>query len=1687
MPKKLLNIFKKCQIFVVLSKKKIMKKYILLLIVFSAINFLSVTAQQRTDTIYYDKNWHETSIKDSILFFRVLTTNRVDKPVGMVRDYYISGALQSENEMTSVNPDVMNGLATWYYENGVKAQQGNFNEGKSEGKFLYWDETGCLTRVEWYDDGKNLAEKIETNNLLNFKNDLFALEYLSENLNFSLPVNIETACLIDGFGDYFFGKAENEKALQFYELSRVLKNHLNNVLGLAYSYNNLAYVWYYSNNLDSCKHYWSLAAEIQKNELGENNSIYQQTNDNLSYVESLLNSNLEVDTVSWKYWYNKSVEFYNADDADNGIVAAQKAIEKAETEFGKIHINYATTLNIIALLYQNKGNYETALPFLMESKNVYAQTIGTEKLEYATVINNLGLLHKIMGNYSDALPLYIESKELRARLNGTENLEYATSLNNLAGLYKVMGNYEAAIPLCLECKNLRAKLLGTQHADYANVLNNLAVLYQDMGNFSEALLLFNESKEIYEATVGKNNPTYAFTLNNLAIIHQIMSNYSESLQLFLECKEIRAKILGNKHPDYANTLLNLASLYKILGNYSEALELYLESKDIYSATLGNEHPYYALTLIEIAEIYQKNGNYEEALLLFNQSKDIYAKKFGTTHPDYASLLNSLALLYKDMGNYSAAELLFNETKEIFAITVGTEHLSYALTLMWLAELYRSMGKYAEALPLFNESKNILAKTLGTESADYAICLHNIAQLYQEMGNYSEALPLFLESKYIYEKKYGTRHYNYAILLRHLSTLYQNTGNYAVAMPLIIESNTIIATVFGTENGNYANSLVELASFYSSFGNFSAALPLFIQSKEIYSKTYGKEHYLYANSLSSLGGIYCNLGNYDVALQLLLESKELFAKTVGKQHLFYANNLIQLALLYQNMGNYAAAQPLFEEAIEIRAEILGTQHPDYATGLNNFAIFYENMGNYDAATTLAIECVNIREKVLGTQHPDYAVSLNNLANLYQKIQDYAAALTLLLESKKIYEQTIGKQHPTYATILNNLASTYESMGSFDAALPIFIECKDIRAKILGTQHPDYALSLNNLALLYKSMGNYNEALPLLFECKEIWAKTIGSGHPYYATSLNNIASVYQNMKNEAAAEPFLLEANQNLTNQIRQNFSFLTEKEKEDFMNTINKYFQVYHSFVFDRKTENPAMVEMSYNNELALKGIILQSAVAMQNAVMNSGNEELIQNFKKLIEVKEALGKLYLLPTNERWANTDSLEAVANNLEKNLMRESSEFNQFNTKLNITWKEVQNKLNPNEVAIEFASFKYYNGKRWTDSTFYCALVLRKNYTYPKMIFLFEQKELDTLLNYAGENITLLYAQPENDGFEDINPPQGDKLYHVIWQNIDSLVNDCETIYISPAGLLNKISFGAIPYLPTNQLLSEKYNIHYLSSSRNIVTPSDSILNLSSVALYGGIQYNLDTTQWREVVYRNYQEPNETNSTIFYLADNQTRGGWNYLPGTLAEVGNIKKTVPQNATIRYYTGENATEESFKGLEAGNSPQIIHIATHGFYYPNIESRPENDFLMNDQQFTNSPNPMFRSGLLFAGGALLFENKPIPENVEDGVLTAYELSKLYFPNTRLAVLSACQTGLGDVLGSEGVFGMQRALKMVGVDFIILSLWKVPDAQTQEMMTVFYEQLQKTKNVRYSFQYAQNQLRTKYTLRDWAAFVLIE
>ena len=902
------------------------------------------------------------------------------------------------------------------------------------------------------------------------------------------------------------------------------------------------------------------------------------------------------------------------------------------------------------------------------------------------------------------------------------------------------------------------------------------------------------------------------------------------------------------------------------------------------------------------------------------------------------------------------------------------------------------------------------------------------------------------------------------------------GNYAAATAYLETASKIKKQILGDTHPNYAVTLNLLGISFEMMGNYTKAEKYYLEALKIRKSVLGENHPDYAASLNNIGILYAIIGDYAKAEKYYLEALKIRKSMLGENHPDYAAFLNNIGNFYNTIGEYAKAEKYLKQALGIRKSVLGENHPDYAASLNNTGNFYNTIGEYAKAEEYFIQALSIIKSRFGENHPDYAASLNNIGNLYRTKRDYAKAEKYIYETLEIRKSIFGDNHPKYASVLNDLGVLYASMGNYTKAEKYYLEALKIRKSVLGENHPYYALSLNNLGALYDNIGNRAKAEEYFLLALEIRKLVYGENHSEYQASLYNLGMFYHKGSNYSSAEPYYIKAQRISTCRFLKSIDYMSERQRNSYWATMQKPFsKTYPRFSYAYYSQKPSISTFAYNNELFTKGLLLSSSESVKRSIIESGDTALINQWNELSTKKQQIMVLQEKKPQSKYLQ--QVQEEAEQLEKQVTASSAAFRQNRAQWEITWDSVRNHLADNQIAIE-----YFTAPLNEDSTMYCALLVRNNSEYPEMIPLFEGKEALSLINTTSSaNTDITYSYADN----------GKTLSDLVWQKVLPRIQQGETIYFAPSGLLHQVAIEALPY-DSVHTMGDMYNLVRLSSTREIVLNKQANTH-TTATLYGGIQYNADMDE----LLAESEQYSSYNLLASRSIDNDTldRGGVKYLPGTKREVEQINKMLnADNLKVQLFTATSANEESFKAI-SGTHQNILHIATHGFYWSDSTAQKKDFFSQRSLRMDDTPtkptiDPLNRCGLLMAGAntALSGHSADLPEGVQDGILTAKEISLLDLRDANLVVLSACETGKGEITG-EGVFGLQRAFKQAGAQTIIMSLWPVNDAATQLLMTEFYRNwITNNQSKREAFRNAQNTVRSQYEEPVyWAGFIMLD
>ncbi|MCK6690878.1 MAG: CHAT domain-containing protein [Thermoanaerobaculia bacterium] len=843
---------------------------------------------------------------------------------------------------------------------------------------------------------------------------------------------------------------------------------------------------------------------------------------------------------------------------------------------------------------------------------------------------------------------------------------------------------------------------------------------------------------------------------------------------------------------------------------------------------------------------------------------------------------------------------------------------------------------------------------------------------------------------------------------------------------------------GRQTPAFANVCFNYGWILQAKGNYPEAEKWYAESCAIREKVLGREHRDYASSLHQLGAIYyLNGNNYDKAERCYLQAKAIREKILGKDDLDYATTINALGNLYFYSGNLMLAEAHYREALAIREKKLGTENIYYSGCLNNLGMVSLALGRYEEAESYYKANISIIAKTKGKNTVWYAGGIFNLSGVYRAKKDYKTAEQLLLQCKNILD-TLHETELNYVSCMAALGTLYFETGRYDLSEIYHLKAKSIRGRVLGKEHLSYEMSLADLSELYWKMGRYEAAAVHFAE-----------------------TAVRQRAHLSTAARHF-------------------SEREVASFLSIFSDEIDQFYSFATTHSNHYHLVAEECFNNALFHRGFLLNTAYLIRNTPNPAQTEKL----NALKSCQRLLALEYSKPDSEQDKTlVINLENQTNAIEKYLTHAFAGYGE--TIRQISWQEVSAALGPGEAALEFVHFNYYKPEP-TDSILYAALLLTAGMKHPLFLPLFEEKSLEALL-----------TPPHQALFEYVNHLYSDEaLVKLIWSPLMPHLNGIKTVYFSATGLLHRLNLAALP-LGEHSRLSDRFELVALGSSRQLVaTPSQPPAPTPTV-VFGAIHYELDSAAITSSI--DDDQPGDNRGLSFAQTDSTLRGDtWRYLKWSEKEVDNIRTALSQaGIDARIIKSWQATEESFKQIgRSGPSPRILHVSTHGYFFPDPATPPST----NPQSATRNPqsgepvfklsdHPMIRSGLILAGANHAWKTGRPLGNREDGILTAYEISQLDLRNTELVVLSACETGLGHIEGNEGVYGLQRAFKIAGAKTLVMSLWQVPDYQTQELMTVFYRKwLSGKMPVRQALHAAQKEMRDKgYEPFYWAGFVVVE
>jgi len=1068
----------------------------------------------------------------------------------------------------------------------------------------------------------------------------------------------------------------------------------------------------------------------------------------------------------------------------------------------------------------------------------------------------------------------------------------------------------------------------------------------------------------------------------------------------------------------------------------------------------------------------------EDVILLEQGKPITRELAGGQSHSYRITLDAgqyLRVVVEQRGIDVAVVLLGPDDQPIFTFdAVGPPSPEQVTQVVESAGSYRLRVQPRQARAAAGRYEIRLLEVRSATEQDRTLqearMLEGEFQRLSRANKLLDARPLAERALELREKVLSPEHPDVVAALTTLARLYHDLGYYEKAEPLYRRALAIREKTVGKKSRAFAATLNDLARLYADQNNQAEALPLYQQTLAIWEELFGPEHPGVATLLNNLANLSRDTGDYSEA-EALHRRALAIRERIDPNHPDVAASLNNLANLYRAQGKYAEAEPLHRRALEIREKKLPPNHPDIALSLNNLGNLYHDQGNRAATEPLFQRALTILRQAYGEEHPLIAMTLNNLGIFYFDKSDYAQAVSYYRRSVTMREKLFGSDAPVLATPLVNLAIAYAAEGDDVEAESLYRRALAIREKIGGGERHKMAILLDNLGNLHRARGQYAEAEAHLTRALAIVEETLGPEHPNVTFPLASLARLHEAQLKITPAIELLTRAAAVSERHLARNLAYGSESRKLAYLDMLLAQTDSIISLHLRAAPTHPASRDLALTTILQRKGRVLDAVMnnfAALRRRLDAQDQGLLDQLQSTLAhlARLVLNVPQQLTPAEHQIRIKSLNEEVEKLQAQISQRSAEFRAQSQP--VTLAAVQAAIPARAALVEFFVYRPHNAKYTRlDEEFsaprYVAYILREQGA-ADWVELGEAKPIDQAVE--------AWRQALRD------PKRRDALRlaravdRLVMQPVRARLGATRRVLLSTDGALNLIPFAALVD-ERSRYLVERYEFSYLSSGRDLLRLQAKQPNRQPALIVANPNYGEMAGERKAADESLNTKPDSNANSLAGLRFRALRG--------TADEARALKTILPAATV--LMGDQATEASVKQMRG---PDLLHVATHGFFLPDLTHPPAGARLRGldgDIAPINLPieNPLLRSGLAFAGVNLRRSDD------DDGMLTALEATALDLWGTKLVVLSACDTGIGEVKNGEGVYGLRRALALAGSESQVMSLWPVSDDDAPELMIAYYRALQRGQGRSAALRQAQLQMLRSRDRRHpfyWASFI---
>ena len=985
------------------------------------------------------------------------------------------------------------------------------------------------------------------------------------------------------------------------------------------------------------------------------------------------------------------------------------------------------------------------------------------------------------------------------------------------------------------------------------------------------------------------------------------------------------------------------------------------------------------------------------------------------------------------GHYAEAEAAARLLQARLEARDGAASTSVVPVLRLLVEALWRQGKAREeqTLQLAERATDLAERLAGPDHAETGACLHEWANVQSERGDSAEAVRLFERALAVREKALGPEHSAVAQTLGNLASERLVRGELSLARALNERALAIRERALGPEHPDVGKTLNNLAAVLEVTGEYADMRPLLERSLAIWEKRYGLEHHLVSVAVHNLGFLHWRLGEYDEARRLEQRALAIGEKTVGPEHPVLVGNLTLLGTLALYEGDFEASRAHYARALAISEKAYGAENPETAMVLYNLAVLHRSLGDPDEARALFERTVSIRDKALPADHPHLATALDSLADMLARAGERARARALYRRAQTIRASSLRPDHPRVADTLDGLAGLALGDGNVAEARRLYEEALAIRETALGAGHPETAASAESLARLEETSGNLALARSHLERALAIRENAFGTRHrPVIETQVALARLLSRGGQAREAVDAGLL-AEAAAREQVRLTARGLSEKRALLFVSSIPRGLDVALGLLAAGATPARERAREILDGVVRSRALVLDE-MASRNRLA-AAEPELASLVRDLAVSRGCLARLVVRGPGEEPAAryrrlVDDARRAKERAEQALATRSLPFREEQARAVAGLAEVESALGPGDRLVSYV----VHGQPAS----LLAFVLRPGQA-PEVRSLGPVSEVAALVRGWREAVRFEAQAPGRAARRSRTRYRaaGEALRQRVFDPLSAMVAGATRVFLVADGPLHLVSFPALP-MGRDRHLVETAVIHRLSTERDLL--SSDVPDGAGMLTLGDADYDHGpAVAATEAPGGRFRGPLSVCPDVASLR-------FSPLAATAAEaetVARLWRSSGQPGELAVLRRRAASEAAFKDHARGR--RVLHLATHGFFLGDDCSGPANPATKGPDE-----NPLLRSGLALAGAN---HRQSAAANEEDGILTAEEVAALDLGGVAWAVLSACDTGLGNVRAGEGVFGLQRAFRLAGVQSLVMSLWPVEDRSAREWMGAFY------------------------------------